>query len=111
VKFVPLDTIVRREQGTSGIKPFKDGLRFMHIIMRVIMLFNPSRIFFPLGLAALACGFIWGMASVFLQGLIPATATILIIAGFLILLNGLLAEQIAQIRLNQTGSIDAKDES
>ena len=105
VKFVPLDTIVRRSKGASGIKLFQDGLRFIHIIMRVIMLFHPTKIFFPLALGLFIAGMIWGLTSIFLQGLVPATPTILVLAGIIVFLNGLLAEQISQVRMHQKNDI------
>ena len=100
VKFLPLDTIVRREQGTSNIRPFQDGLRFLKIIFRLFMLFRPFKIFFPISLALFVLGLILGLYQLFATQGVHSVSVILLIGSLLFLVNGLLAEQISQIRLS-----------
>ncbi|MBF0301252.1 MAG: glycosyltransferase family 2 protein, partial [Oligoflexia bacterium] len=47
VKYVAMDEICKRQQGRSNLRPFQDGLRFIVIIFRMIILFNPIKIFLP----------------------------------------------------------------
>lgn len=100
VKFLPLDTIVRREQGTSNIRPFQDGLRFLKIIFRLFMLFRPFKIFFPISLALFVLGLGLGLYQLFATQGVHSVSVILLIGSLLFLVNGLLAEQISQIRLS-----------
>jgi glycosyltransferase involved in cell wall biosynthesis len=100
VKFVPVNTICRRVTGNSGIRPLRHGLNFLEIILRVVMLFNPSKIFLPLALTSIGTGIVWGLTTIVLTGAIRSAAVILLLAGVMFFLNGLLADQLAQIRLN-----------
>jgi len=100
VKFLPLDTIVRREQGTSNIRPFQDGLRFLKIIFRLFMLFRPFKIFFPISLTLFVLGLGLGLYQLFATQGVHSVSVILLIGSLLFLVNGLLAEQISQIRLS-----------
>jgi len=106
VKFLPLDTIVRREQGTSNIQPMRDGLRFLKIIFRLFMLFRPFKIFFPLALCLFVLGAGLGLYQLVMTSGVHSMSVVLLLGGLLFFINGLLAEQISQIRLsllNQPG--------
>lgn len=50
IKFVKLDTIEKRKNGKSGIKPIRDGFKFINIMLKIIILFSPMRFFFPVTL-------------------------------------------------------------
>lgn len=98
VKFLPVKEIKRREAGRSGISPFRDGLRFFQIILRIIMLFNPQKIFIPVGVFFLLGGIGFGLYSIFSQGNLQESAVLLVTIGIFSLLFGLLADQIAHLR-------------
>jgi len=100
VKFLPLDTIGRRERGTSNIRPFHDGLRFLKIIFRLLMLFRPFKIFFPISLALFVLGAGLGIYQWFATNGLHSMAVILLLSSLFCFVNGLLAEQISQIRLS-----------
>ncbi len=54
VRFVPIN--YSKRQGRSKIRPIRDTLNFLILIMRTILYFNPLRVFLPVSLAAgLAC--------------------------------------------------------
>lgn len=97
VKFEPV-TAKRRQAGKSKIRPFRDGLRFMRIIMRLALLFNPSRVFVPVGTAFLLFGIGWGAykLTALHQGL-SVFALALVMTGMFVILLGVLAEQLSQI--------------
>jgi glycosyltransferase involved in cell wall biosynthesis len=48
VRFVPIN--YSKRIGRSKIRPFRDTLNFLILIMRTILYFNPLRIFLPIGL-------------------------------------------------------------
>lgn len=98
VKFLPVREIKRREAGQSGISPFRDGLRFFQIILRIIMLFNPQKIFLPVGIFFLIVGTSFGLYGIFSQGKLQESAVLLVTIGVFSLLFGLIADQIAHLR-------------
>ncbi len=98
VKYVPMPTIVRRTQGQSNIKPFRDGMKFLHIIFRVIMTFHPQKIFLPSFLLLMTLGIAISTYQLVSGGAIQSSGIILLVSAVMIFLNGMLAEQIAQLR-------------
>lgn len=101
VVFVPIDSIGKRRTGTSNINPARDGLRFMQIILRVVMIFNPMRIFLPLSVGAFLLGAIVGTAQLLVLGGIQSSAIILTLTGLGLFFNGLMAELISKVLLSQ----------
>ncbi|MBM3253798.1 MAG: glycosyltransferase family 2 protein, partial [Candidatus Omnitrophica bacterium] len=47
IRYLPLDSINRRREGESKLQPIRDGIRFINIMLRIIMLFDPQKIFIP----------------------------------------------------------------
>ncbi|MBN2566853.1 glycosyltransferase [Candidatus Woesearchaeota archaeon] len=97
VEYVPI-TMTRRKGGRSTISPLRDGIKFGMLIMRIVMLFNPLKVFVPIATTLFAVGFgysAWGVAVNFD---IPESAIVLLIASLLIFLTGLMADQLALIR-------------
>lgn len=98
VKYVPLSMIRKRQKGKSGIKPFRDGLRFILIIMRIIMLFSPQKIFLPASLLMFLGGIFLIGYNIVKTGGIQESTILLMIAGIFTFFFGLLADQMAHIR-------------
>jgi hypothetical protein len=44
VRFLPI--VVRRREGRSKIRPARDGLRFLHSVLKIGVLGNPIRFFY-----------------------------------------------------------------
>jgi glycosyltransferase involved in cell wall biosynthesis len=84
----------------SNVKFLKDGSKTILLLMRIIMLFNPLKIFFPASLVFFGAGIAWGILGYLLVGRFPNTASLLTILGMFIFFIGLLADQIAL--LNRT---------
>lgn len=97
VAWVPMDDIGKRQAGTSGIRPFRDGMRFIAIMIRIIMLFSPLRVFMPVGLITLAIGIYLSIFTI-QRNQLEASAVMVVMIGVFVLLFGLLAEQISTIR-------------
>lgn len=98
VKFVPLDTIKRRELGSSNIRPFRDGMKFINIMIRIIMLFDPQKVFLPVGLFLFATGMIITAEQLITKLKVTGSGLMLFLAGLFIMLIGLLADQVAAMR-------------
>ncbi len=95
VKYVPLDSIGKRRLGKSKLRPFREGLRFLLIITRMVMLFSPLRIFLPAGLFLGAAGIFLGLTNFIVSGGIRGSSIIVLIASFSVILFGFLADQVS----------------
>ncbi|MFZ4463145.1 MAG: glycosyltransferase family 2 protein [Bacteroidales bacterium] len=80
---------------SSNVKFVKDGSKTMLLLIRIIMLFNPLKIFFPASVWMLLIGSGWGVAGYFIAGRFPNSAVLVVIMGMFIFFIGLLADQIA----------------
>ncbi|MDP8215646.1 MAG: glycosyltransferase family 2 protein [Candidatus Euphemobacter frigidus] len=97
VKYLPIK-INRREEGSSRVSFFRDGGKTLLLILRVIMLFNPLRIFVPLSMILIFLGGIYTLFMMVVYSNISDTTTLLLLAGIGTLFFGLLADQISNIR-------------
>jgi glycosyltransferase involved in cell wall biosynthesis len=93
VAFVPIKA--HRRVGRSKIRAFQDGTRFLLIIFKIVTLYSPLRIFFPIAAASLAVGCAYGVWNVLAHGKIPMGAALLIQLAVVVFLFGLISEQIA----------------
>ncbi|WP_129670403.1 glycosyltransferase family 2 protein [Candidatus Chloroploca sp. Khr17] len=96
----------RRGGGQSGQKLMRNGIRFGLIILRIISLFAPLRVYFPVAVLMFSLGLLSWLLNVFLlepaRGLyIPNSALLLFVGSIIIFLFGLLAEQLAALRFQR----------
>ena len=92
--------IKKRIKGKSTIGVRTAFETFIEII-NIVILFNPAKIFLPIAFTLFTFGLVWGIYF-FVQGLgISIGGSTLILAGLLIFLLGLIAEQLSAIRKNQ----------
>lgn len=85
--------------GQSKVK-IADGFLAMALMLRIIMLFAPMRIFFRSGMILFLVGLLYGLGMALLAGRgIPAAAVLLMLAGVIFGFLGLIADQISQMRL------------
>lgn len=106
VKFVPT-TMFKRAGGQSKISPFKDGIRFLLIVFRMVTLFAPMKVFFPVSLFFVSLGLIYTILDIVLVSgrlHVANTAVLLVTMGILTFLIGLVSEQIAALRFERTGT-------
>lgn len=93
VTFVPIKA--RRRLGRSKIRAFRDGTRFLLIIFKIVTLYSPLKIFFPISAASFVLGSAYGVWNVAAHGKIPMGAGLLIQLAVVVFLFGLISEQIA----------------
>ncbi|PKP53098.1 MAG: glycosyl transferase [Bacteroidetes bacterium HGW-Bacteroidetes-1] len=84
----------------SNVKFLKDGSKTILLLMRIVMLFNPLKIFFPASILIFFAGLGWGILGYSIVGRFPNSATLVSVMGMLLFFIGLLADQIAM--LNRT---------
>ena len=99
VRFIPVSDTKLRERDKSGIRPLRDGINILSLIVRIIMLFNPNKFFLPIGGGLVGVGCLFGALQLLNLGGIRGSTIIFIVTGILILMFGLCADQISNIRL------------
>jgi glycosyltransferase involved in cell wall biosynthesis len=93
VTFVPVTA--RARVGTSKIRVMRDGVRFVLIILKIVTLYSPLKVFFPVSMASLLVGLGYGIWNVVRHGKIPMGSALLIQLAVVVFLFGLISEQIA----------------
>lgn len=78
------------------------GFATLLLVMRVIMLFAPMRIFLPFALALFSAGAVYSViVALITGGGFPVFGVFLLLVGVMIGMLGLIADQISQMRLTQ----------
>lgn len=93
-----LPIVVAERQGrASNVKFIRDGSKTMLLLFRIIMLFNPLKIFFPFSVLVTTLGIIWGIYAYLFFGRFANSATLITMLGMFLFFIGLIADQIAII--------------
>ena len=98
VTFHPVEA--RQRSGTSKIRLSRDGPKFFLIILRVMTIFSPLRVFLPVAGASFFVGLAYLVWNVIAHGKTPNGAVLLIMLSVIILLIGLVSEQISALRFD-----------
>lgn len=96
VRFEPIDT--SRRLGSSKIKIASDGVGFFLILLKVITIFSPLRLFLPLSAASFGIGAAYAAWTILTQSHVTNSSVLLILLSVVILLVGLVSEQISSLR-------------
>ena len=96
VRFEPVEAAQR--EGASKIRLGADGFNFFMILLKVITIFSPLRIFLPISAASLALGIAYGIWNVIVHARIPNGSVLLILFAVVVFLVGLVSEQISALR-------------
>jgi glycosyltransferase involved in cell wall biosynthesis len=96
VRFEPIDAAVR--QGVSKIRLGSDGVLFLVILLKVITLFSPMRIFLPVSAASFIVGATYAAWTIVTQSHVTNSSVLLILMSVVIFLVGLVSEQISSLR-------------
>lgn len=100
VKYVPIKA--EKRTGESKINIMKDGVRFLLIIGKITTLFSPFKIFLPVSSFFFLGGLAYYWYAYVTGTRFPNVPVFMIISGVIIFMMGLIAEQIAQMRLDRT---------
>ncbi len=93
VAFVPIRA--HRRVGKSKIRAARDGVKFLLIIFKIVTLYSPLKVFFPIASASFLLGLGYGAWNVVAHGKIPMGSALLIQLAVVVFLFGLISEQIA----------------
>ena len=96
VWFEPVDAAAR--QGQSKIRLGPDGVQFFVILLKVITIFSPMRVFLPLSAASFAVGAAYAVWTILTQSHVTNSSVLLILLSVIIFLVGLVSEQISSLR-------------
>ena len=97
VRFEPVEAAQRT--GVSKIRLGADGFNFLLILLKVITIFSPLRLFVPVSAAAFLLGAAYGAWTIVTQSHVTNSSVLLILLSVVILLVGLVSEQISSLRL------------
>lgn len=92
VSYVPIEASKR--VGKSHLKIYKDGLRFLVIIIKIASLYSPLKIFAPISILFLSSGLLNYLYTYVFEGRFTNMSATLFILSVLVFLMGLLSEQI-----------------
>lgn len=109
LKYVPIEAKPR--QGKSKLKTSTEGVRFFLIILKIATLFSPFRIFMPISLISLTLGISYGSFMIIRHEHFSPMVLLLLITGILVFLLGLIAEEIATLRLDRSEIIEKSEKN
>lgn len=98
--YVPVT--VNDRVGNSHIRPFVDGWKFLLIIFRVGTLYSPLKFFFPSSVFIFLAGFGYYSFTYITTGRFTNMGILLFVISILVLLIGLLSEQLTMILYSNT---------
>lgn len=93
---------VSKRVGKSKLSLLKDGVRFFLIISKVATLFSPLRVFLPASLIIFLSGIGYYMYTFYTAQRFTNMSLLLLVAGVMLFLLGLISEQIAQLRYDRS---------
>ncbi len=97
---VPI-TVTPRVGRASSVRPVKDGIKTLMLLMRIIMLFNPPKIFLPASLAVGLWGFLTAIFDIWNTARVSNGAVTVMVMAMFLFFFGLLADQIAILNLRE----------
>ncbi|NUN13324.1 MAG: glycosyltransferase family 2 protein [Myxococcales bacterium] len=95
VVYVPIT--VGKTSNHSQVR-LRTGWEVFVLMLRLVMLFDPLRVFLPIAATLLALGLAWGVRYVMLGRGLSVAALLLLLVGVVVFLVGLLADQVAELR-------------
>jgi glycosyltransferase involved in cell wall biosynthesis len=101
VAFVPIQGRRRPEGTHSKLRPFRDGFRFIMLMLRIVTMANPNKIFFPVGLIMLIAGMVLTVRNLVLFGQFSSGVVLFFAGGMNIIFFGLILDQFASLRLQE----------
>jgi len=101
VKYMPIN-VLKRITGKSEISPFKDGVRFLMIIIKICTLYSPLRVFLPVSFGLFVLGLSYYMFTYLSSGRFSNMSLLLFTTSIIIFMMGLVSEQICQMRFERS---------
>lgn len=105
VGYVPIQTM-RRANGRSHIRPVRDGVRFLLIIIKIGTLYSPQKLFIPISGGFFLSGLLYYFYTYMAADRFTNMSALLFISAILTFLVGIVSEQISA--LHYKGIDDAR---
>ena len=99
VAFEPIDA--EQRQGKSKIRLARDGAKFFLILLKIITIFSPLKIFVPVSVVTFLLGFGYAVWTAVSQSHVTNSSVLLILLAVVIFLVGLVSEQISALRFER----------
>jgi glycosyltransferase involved in cell wall biosynthesis len=96
VKYVPIT--IRPRQGGKSMVRVSDALRMFMLILRIILLFSPLRVFMPLAFVSFILGIGFAGGELIFTGKLGKVEIIFFTAGLFFFFFGLLMDQVSALR-------------
>ncbi|CAN5746757.1 glycosyltransferase family 2 protein [soil metagenome] len=96
VTFEPVEA--RPRVGQSKIRLARDGTKFLMIILRIVTMYSPLKVFLPVSLAPFSVGVAYAVWTIYYEMHVTNTSVLLIILSVIVFLVGLVSEQISALR-------------
>jgi len=101
VIYIPINA-QKRKKGESKIKVFKDGVRFILIIVKICTLYSPLRVFLPVSLFVFFLGLSYYIYTYLTMSRFSNMSLLLFTNSVVIFMIGLVSEQICQMRFDRS---------
>jgi glycosyltransferase involved in cell wall biosynthesis len=95
VTFEPIEA--GRRVGQSKVKLARDGFKFFLILLKVITIYSPLRVFVPISLVSFTVGAAYAAWTIVRQQHVTNSSVLLIMLAVIVLVVGLLSEQISAL--------------
>lgn len=104
IAYVPITTTPR--VGKSTVNPIRDGMNTLMLIIRIIALFDPLKVFLPMSIALFLIGVAYWIASGvyrYASNIVPAFhiptgAMLMMLSAVIVFMFGILADQVSAVR-------------
>ena len=96
VAFEPVEA--RQRAGQSKIRLARDGTKFVMIILRIVTIFSPLKVFLPVSIAPFVLGVGYAAWTIYHEMHVTNTSVLLITLAVIVFLVGLVSEQISALR-------------
>lgn len=96
VAYVPIHT-PRRASGRSHVRPLRDGVRFLLIIIKVGTLYSPQKLFIPVSAGFFWTGLCYYLYTYLAEGRFTNMTALLFISSIFTFLIGIVSEQISAL--------------
>jgi glycosyltransferase involved in cell wall biosynthesis len=108
VAYVPIHT-PRRVTGKSHIRPIRDGVRFLMIIIKIGTLYSPQKLFIPISIAFFWTGLCYYLYTYLTAGRFTNMSALLFISAIFTFLIGIVSEQISALHYKDIEPTDSED--
>ena len=95
------DINVRTRAGGKSTISTRTALETVFEILNIVAMFNPGRIFLPLGAGFILFGLVWGLPFIIRDEGVSVGTMLLLVFGLIFFLVAIVAEQMAQLRRGQ----------